>query len=118
MTTINVGDLLPYVVFINTATTLWLAISTYMRKPGTDAGAAVAELKRAVDDRHRELELEQTRIREQMRHMPTREQLGELETTMGSLAAQIKAQTDAQSERFTKLERQLETIRDFLMRAK
>lgn len=104
------------------AVTVALAVSVWLRKPGTDAGKAVEALKQAVGERfdaHRELHAAEmrrqgeriTEIEAHMEHMPTSEELRVLEGTV----KQIAERTQGMSDRMTGITATLNRIEHHLL---
>lgn len=94
--------------------TIALAVSVWLRKPGEDAGKAVAELREDVDS---QLELTRTQLatlEERLRHMPTSTKLSELDGTVRALAAQVDGLTDS----MTAIRSTLNRIETFLLTSK
>lgn len=74
--------------------TLALAVSVWLRKPGEDAGRAVAELREDVDARMQGHTARLTEIEAHMEHMPTDEELAKLEGSIQTLDERTKGMAD------------------------
>ena len=99
-----------------------LVVTVWLRKPGTDAGKAVELLKQTVADRFdayrvshdAELQGQRARITEieaHMEHMPTSEELRELEGTV----KQIAERTLGMNERMGTMASTMARIEHFLL---
>lgn len=94
---------------------LWncgLTLVVWMRKPGEDAGAAVDALREDVDQRLNEQSAAITEIRAHMEHMPTSEELKELEGAV----KQIDERTRGMADSMTTVRSALSRIEDYLLR--
>lgn len=85
--------------------TLGLAFTVWLRKPGTDAGLAVARLKDDMDNRLSAHSQRLTEIEAHMEHMATSEALMQLEGTVKQVV-----------ERTAGIDERLKTMRDTLAR--
>lgn len=85
--------------------TIALAITVWLRKPGTDAGLAVLALKADVDTRLNAYAQRLTEIEAHMKHMATSEKLMELEGSVKQL-----------NERTVGIDERLKTMREVLAR--
>lgn len=93
--------------------TIGLAISVWLRKPGEDAGAAVKALKEAVDTDLAAVKTRLATLDERVRHMPTSEELAELEGTVKAVGAQV----DGLSEGLASVRMQLNRIENYILQA-
>ncbi len=88
-----------------------LTVIVWLRKPGEDAGAAVAqlgaELKRDIATHSARL----AEIETHMEHMPSSEELAKLEGTV----MEINARTEAQSEQLRTVSAALTRIETYLL---
>jgi hypothetical protein len=77
--------------------TLALAVSVWLRKPGEDAGKAVAQLRDDVDSQLNPIRTNLATIEVRLKHMPTAEKLSDLDGTVRALAVQVDGLTDSLS---------------------
>lgn len=70
--------------------TVVLAFSLWLRKPGEEAGQAVSALKEEHGKRLHEHSRLLALFEERMKHMPTSEELAELEGTVKTIASQVE----------------------------
>ena len=94
--------------------TLSLAITVWLRKPGTDALRAVDSLKTDLDHRLQDQSMRIISIETHMQHLPSVEDLGELK----SLIKQLTERSDGAAETMRNLRKQLDRIEDFLRAAR
>lgn len=94
--------------------TIGLAVSVWLRKPGEDAGAAVKALKESVDEELSTVNTRLATLDERVRHMPTSDELAELEGTVKAVSAQI----DGLREGVKTMRIQLNRIEEYIMNAK
>lgn len=94
--------------------TIALAVTVWLRKPGTDAGLAVNALKADVDLRLNAYAQRLTEIEAHMKHMATSEKLMELE---GSVK-QLNERTMGIDERLKTMRETLVRIESFLLHSK
>lgn len=104
-------DALDYKFWWNVALTVatgLIAVLTWVRKPGEDAGRAIAKLERTMNTKHAELkelmsaqiaELrnDETRLEERMSHMPSGDEVAELAGDVKAIKAQITGMSDRQT---------------------
>lgn len=94
--------------YTTVALALWnagLTIAMWLRKPGVDAGAAVESLRKAHGDQLAVVVQRLVSIETDMRHMPTSEELAQLEGTVKQIAERTEAMTDNMSTVRTQLNR-------------
>ena len=72
------------------ACTVLLATAIWLRKPGVEAGVAVAALEAKHGQQLAEHSKQLALHEERMQHMPTSEELAELEGTVKTIAAQME----------------------------
>lgn len=72
--------------------TLALVITVWLRKPGTDAGLAVAALKVDVDERMGNHAQRLTQIEAHMQHMATSEAMSKIDGMVKQLSSRIDGQ--------------------------
>lgn len=96
---------------------LWsagLSIVVWLRKPGEDAGEAVAKLRAEISSDVGHIKDRLTAIETEIEHMPTSEELAQLEGTV----KQINERTAAQSESMRALAAAVSRIESFLLNNK
>lgn len=94
--------------WIELSIVLWnlgLTAALWLRKPGTDAGKAVNELREDMDEKLKHQGSQITEMRAHMQHMPTNDELLELEGTVKEI-----------SERTAGLQRNMDAVRASLTR--
>lgn len=91
--------------------TLALAVSVWLRKPGEDAGRAVAELRDDIDRRLQSHTARLTEIEAHMEHMPTDEELAKLEGAIQTL----DERTRGMAERMGVMAASLQRIETYLL---
>lgn len=94
--------------WIELAIVLWnvgLTAAVWLRKPGEDAGRAVKELRDDMDDKLKTQGSQITEMRTHMQHMPTNDELLELEGSVKEI-----------SERTAGLQRNMDAVRASLTR--
>lgn len=74
---------------------LALSVSVWLRKPGEDAGKAVQLLRAEVTGKQQLVDKAIATIEEQIRHMPTSEELAKLEGSVNSISAKVGGIADA-----------------------
>lgn len=99
---------------INGICTVVLGITVWLRKPGEDAGHAVQALREWVAEELAENANRLATIEERVKHMPTSEELAELEGTVRA----IDERTRGMVEMTQTVRTQLNRIEDFLMKMK
>src|SRR5574337_259608 len=101
--------------WIELSIVLWncgLTAAMWLRQPGVEAARAVDELRSDVDTRLQEQGTRITEIRTHMEHMPTSEELLELEGTV----RQINERTSGLTEGMATVRSSLVRIEDYLLR--
>lgn len=96
---------------------LWsagLSIVVWLRKPGEDATAAVNKLREEMTEELGPIKDRLTTIETEIQHMPTSEELAQLEGTV----KQIDERTAAQSEQMKSLAAAVNRIETFLLNHK
>ena len=96
---------------------LWsagLSIVVWLRKPGEDASHAVKELRDELSSELGQAKDRLTAIETEIQHMPTSEELAQLEGTV----KQINERTAAQSEQMKALAAAVSRIETFLLNNK
>lgn len=96
---------------------LWnvcLTIGHFLRKPGEDAGAAVESLRAEHGAELAAIKSDVVAIKTELKHMPTSEELAELEGTV----KQINARTEGMAENMSTVRSQLNRIENYLLNAK
>ncbi len=88
-----------------------LAVSVWLRKPGEDAGRAVAELRDDVDAQLKGHAERLTEIEAHMEHMPTDEELVKLEGAI----KQLDERTRGMAERVAHMAAALQRIETYLL---
>ena len=94
---------------------LWncgLSAVLWLRKPGNDAAAAVGALRDDMDDRLKAQASQITEIRAHMEHMPTNEELVQLEGTVKQINERITGLAD----NMVTVRASQHRIEDFLLR--
>lgn len=94
---------------------LWncgLSAALWLRKPGNDAAVAVGVLRDDMDERLKAQASQITEIRAHMEHMPTNEELMQLEGTV----KQINERTTGLADNMATVRASLHRIEDFLLR--
>jgi hypothetical protein len=91
-----------------------LTVALWLRKPGEDAGRAVDTLRQHVDGGLGALRAQHQVMEERIRHMPTSEELAELEGTVRG----ISVQTAGLAESMQTVRGQLNRIENYLLQAK
>ena len=96
---------------------LWsagLSIVVWLRKPGEDASSAVKDLRDEITAELGQVNSRLTKIETEIEHMPTSEELAELEGTV----KQINERTAAQSEALKAVASAVARIENYLLTAK
>lgn len=96
---------------------LWsagLTAALWLRKPGVEASNAVTALKDDQRVRHDLLNTRLTTLEERIRHMPTSDELSELEGTVKA----IDERTEGLAEAIATIRTQLSRIENFLLQHK
>lgn len=94
---------------------LWncgLTAVLWLRKPGEDAAIAVDALRADVDDKLKSQSEQITEIRAHMQHMPTNDELMQLEGTV----RQINERTTGMADGMSTVRASLNRIEDYLLR--
>lgn len=91
-----------------------LAVSVWLRKPGEDAGRAVAELREDVDTQLKGHSERLTEIEAHMEHMPTDEELVKLEGAI----KQLDERTKGMATQIGAMAGQLQRIETYLLNKK
>lgn len=96
----------------------WLAMAAiglfaWIRKPGEEAQASLASAKADLLARHSELQREVITLTERVKHMPTSDELAELEGTVKAISMQAAGLTEAVST----IRVQLNRIEGYLLKA-
>lgn len=110
----NLGENKFYLDLMQWVVTIALAVSVWLRKPGTDAGLAVAALRKEVDaviDDHQQRLI---RIEIQLSHMATSEALAKLDGTV----QQLTERTAGLAEQLRGIRAALDVIQQFLLSKK
>ena len=100
--------------WLNAALVLWnagLTLTLWLRKPGADAGAAVRALEADQRVKHGELNNRVITLEERVRHMPTSDELSELEGTVRA----INERTEGLAEAIGTVRTTLNGIETFLL---
>lgn len=114
-------DQLPSVgTMLSIAQFIWLialTVGTWLRKPGDDAGRAVAELRDANARRDNEVNLQLQQLRsqhelvsERLRHLPTHGDIRSLLEGVSDLKGKVSSLADGQERQ----QRTLELIQEFM----
>lgn len=96
---------------------LWnsgLTLVVWLRKPGEEAGAAVERLRQDAANELSQVNTRLTAVETEIRHMPTSEELAELEGTV----KQINERTAAQSEQIKGVAAAVQRIEHYLLNSK
>lgn len=88
-----------------------LAVSVWLRKPGEDAGRAVAELRDDVDEQLKRHADRLTEIEAHMEHMPTDQELVKLE----GVIKQLDERTKGLANQMSTMAGQLQRIETYLL---
>jgi len=94
--------------------TIAVALAVWLRKPGEEAGAAVTELTAEVRDAQAHVNARLATLEERVKHMPTSEELAELEGTVKAVGAQV----EGLSEGLSSVRAQLNRIETYLLQQK
>lgn len=103
--------------YITIALALWnaaLTIAIWLRKPGEDAGAAVDTLRRAHGAELAAVNNRLVSIETDMKHMPTSEELAQLEGMVGT----VNERTKGMAEHMARVTVQLNRIETYLLEKK
>jgi predicted nucleic acid-binding Zn-ribbon protein len=101
----NSDDLKTYTTVALALWNVGLTIAMWLRKPGEDAGAAVDALRTEHGNQLAKVVQRLVGIETDMRHMPTSEELAQLEGTVKQIAERTEAMTDNMSTVRTQLNR-------------
>lgn len=96
---------------------LWnagLTVIVWLRKPGEEAGMAVEKLRQEHADEYGQVNNRLTAIETEIQHMPTSEELAQLEGTV----KQINERTAAQSEQLKTMSATVSRIETYLLNQK
>jgi hypothetical protein len=85
----------PWLDLVQWVFTVALGLFVWLRKPGEDAGAAVATLRADHDQRLHQHAARLTEIEAHMEHMPTSEELKELEGTVREIGQRTAGIADS-----------------------
>ena len=110
----NTDDARLWLDVVQWLVTVALAVSVWLRKPGTDALRAVDALKTDMDERLQDQSIRIVSIETHLQHLPTIEDLGELK----SLIKQLTERSEGAAETMRNLRKQLDRIEDFLRAAR
>jgi hypothetical protein len=88
-----------------------LSISVWLRKPGEDAGKAVSSLRADFSAHTAQANSRMATFDEALKHIPSREELAELEGTVKGIAVQVSGVAEGVKRQETQLNR----ISDFLL---
>lgn len=91
-----------------------LAVFVWLRKPGEDAGEAVTALRREVSKQLNGLSHRMIVVEERIKHVPTSDELAELEGTVRLISSQISGQ----GESMQTMRVQLNRIEGYLLNSK
>lgn len=103
--------------YTTVALALWnagLTIAMWLRKPGQDAGAAVETLRAAHGAELAGINNRLVSIETDMKHMPTSEELAQLEGMVGT----VNERTKGMAEHMTRVSVQLNRIETYLLEKK
>ena len=100
-----IRDARDWPLLLNILGTLGVGVVTWLRKPGGEAMSAVRALEKALADSNSEHRNRLTAIDAQLKHMPTSEELSDLEGDVKAINERTKWQSD-----------EIETIRATLAR--
>lgn len=84
-------DLKDWLHLLLSVIALITAVAAWLRKPGEDAQTA---LQNHIAGPHADLHVQVMTMREQLKHMPTSDELADLEGTVKAIAAQMTALAD------------------------
>ena len=70
---------------LQTLAIVGIGLVTWLRKPGEDAGAAVTEMKSQQSRLNQEVHDKVTTLEERIKHMPTSDELSDLEGTVKAI---------------------------------
>lgn len=107
-------DFRDVLLVLNTLALIVIGLTTWLRKPGADALAALAKHASEASLTDQEHRNRLTTLEERMRHMPTSDELSELE---GSVKA-IDVRTEGQSEAIATIRATLGRIETYLLSRK
>ncbi len=107
-------DIKTYMLVILGLWSAGLSIVVWLRKPGEDAGEAVSKLRSEISADVGHIKDRLTAIETEIEHMPTSEELAQLEGTV----KQINERTAAQSEQMKSLSAAVNRIETFLLNNK
>lgn len=110
----SVDEIKTWLLILIAVWTAVLSIIVWLRKPGEDAGAAVGKLREETADQFGEVNTRLTAIETEMQHMPTSEELAQLEGTV----KQIDERTAAQSEQLKTMAATVSRIETYLLNQK
>ena len=110
----NWGENKFYLDLAQWAVTICLAVSVWLRKPGTDAGIAVASLRHEVDEVIADHRQRLIKIETHLQHMATSEALGAL----GGTVQQLSERTAGLTEQLRIMRSTLDRIEQFLLNHK
>ena len=88
-------DLRDLLLLFNTIWLVAISIATWLRKPGEDAVKAAVSLREQFDLANAEHRHRLTQIESQMKHMPTSEELSELEGNVKAINERTEGLTEA-----------------------
>ena len=103
--------------YTTVALALWnagLTIAMWLRKPGQDAGAAVAKLRAEHGGELAAVNLQLVQIKTELKHMPNREEMAQLEGTV----SMIDERTKGMAENMARVSVQLNRIETYLLEKK
>lgn len=109
-----VRDFRDVLTLVNTLAVMVIALVVWLRKPGEEAAAAARRLEQKVDEanaRHRE---RLTEIEARLEHMPTSDELSELEGNVKAIAER----TEGLGEAIATIRATLGRIENYLLTSK
>lgn len=77
---------------VNVAVTAVIAFVLWLRKPGEDAGRAVHGLREEILQLHHDMDRRMVTLEERVKHMPSTEELREVEGAVKQVDARVQAQ--------------------------
>lgn len=107
-------DFKDVLLVLNTLAIIVVAIAAWLRKPGIDAEAAVKTLSDGQARLHEEHRMRLTMVESQLKHMPTKDELTELEGTVKA----INERTEGMDDAMKRITHQLDLIQRYLMERK
>jgi predicted nucleic acid-binding Zn-ribbon protein len=107
-------ELKAYLDLIQWLLTGALAVFVWLRKPGEDAGEAVTALRRDVASQVNKVTYRLIAVEEHIKHVPTSDELAELEGTVKTIASQ----THGLAESMQTMRVQLNRIEGYLLNAR